>query len=64
MLRTELIRPVPQLLKAHAARFWAKTAYRDAVRSVTHAELEERTGRLAGHLAGLRLQPGDRAAIP
>ncbi|MEU6595176.1 beta-ketoacyl synthase N-terminal-like domain-containing protein, partial [Streptomyces sp. NPDC046881] len=63
MLRTELIRPVPQLLKANADRFGAKVAYRDAGRSVTHAELEDRTRRLAGHLAGLRLQPGDRAAI-
>ncbi|MBZ6285792.1 beta-ketoacyl synthase N-terminal-like domain-containing protein, partial [Streptomyces olivaceus] len=63
MLRTELIRPVPQLLKANADRFGAKVAYRDAERSVTHAELETRTRRLAGHLAALRLQPGDRAAI-
>ncbi|MEV5960040.1 beta-ketoacyl synthase N-terminal-like domain-containing protein, partial [Streptomyces sp. NPDC051987] len=63
MLRTELIRPVPQLLKANADRFGAKVAYRDSGRSVTHAELETRTRRLAGHLAGLRLQPGDRAAI-
>ncbi|WP_226966789.1 type I polyketide synthase [Streptomyces phaeolivaceus] len=63
MLRTELIRPVPQLLKANADRFGAKTAYRDATREVTHAELEARTRRLAGHLAALRLQPGDRAAI-
>ncbi|MFB7335731.1 SDR family NAD(P)-dependent oxidoreductase [Streptomyces adustus] len=63
MLRTELIRPVPQLLRANADRFGAKTAYRDATRGVTHAELEIRTRRLAGHLATLRLQPGDRAAI-
>ncbi|HLL35364.1 MAG TPA: SDR family NAD(P)-dependent oxidoreductase, partial [Streptomyces sp.] len=63
MLRTELIRPVPELLRANADRFGAKVAYRDARRSVSHAELEARTRRLAGHLAGLRLQPGDRAAI-
>ncbi|WP_030325687.1 AMP-binding protein, partial [Streptomyces sp. NRRL B-3229] len=63
MLRTELIRPVPQLLRANADRFGTKIAYRDAGRSVTHAELEARTRRLAGHLAALRLQPGDRAAI-
>ncbi|MFG2219679.1 type I polyketide synthase [Streptomyces sp. NPDC048685] len=63
MLRTELIRPLPELLRAHADRFGGKVAFRDARRSVTYAELEQRTGRLAGHLAGLRLQPGDRAAI-
>ncbi|WP_199847813.1 AMP-binding protein, partial [Streptomyces dysideae] len=63
VLRTELIRPVPQLLRANSDRFGNKTAYRDARRSVSHAELEARTRRLAGHLAALRLQPGDRAAI-
>ncbi|MGW9133184.1 beta-ketoacyl synthase N-terminal-like domain-containing protein, partial [Streptomyces sp. NPDC055681] len=63
MLRTELIRPLPELLRGHAERFADKVAFRDAQRSVTYAELELRTRRLAGHLAGLRLQPGDRAAI-
>ncbi|MFB7515230.1 SDR family NAD(P)-dependent oxidoreductase [Streptomyces sp. NPDC056144] len=63
MLRTELIRPLPELLTAHAKRFGNKVAYRDSERSVSWAQLAERTGRIAGHLAALRLQPGDRAAI-
>ncbi|WP_410631077.1 SDR family NAD(P)-dependent oxidoreductase [Amycolatopsis sp. cmx-4-83] len=63
MLRTELIRPLPDTLRAHAAEFGAKTAFRDAHREVSYADLEARTRRLAGHLAGFRLQPGDRAAI-
>ena len=63
MLRTELIRPLPETLRSHAARYADKTAFCDARRQVTYAELERRTGRIAGHLAGLRLQPGDRAAI-
>ncbi|MER6129940.1 beta-ketoacyl synthase N-terminal-like domain-containing protein, partial [Streptomyces sp. NPDC001795] len=63
MLRTELIQPLPKLLAAHANRFGDKVAYRDARRSVSHAELARRTARIAGHLAALRLQPGDRAAI-
>nr|WSZ17403.1 SDR family NAD(P)-dependent oxidoreductase [Streptomyces canus] len=63
MLRTELIQPLPKLLAAHAYRFGDKVAYRDARRSVSHAELARRTANLAGHLAALRLQPGDRAAI-
>ncbi|WP_242579285.1 type I polyketide synthase [Amycolatopsis sp. 195334CR] len=63
MLRTELIRPLPELLAAHAERMPAKVAFRDHRRAVTYAELYRRTGRLAGHLAGLRLQPGDRALI-
>ncbi len=63
MLRTDLIRPMPELLVAHAGHFGNKVAYRDGRRSVSYAELERRTWRLAGHLAQLRLQPGDRAAI-
>ncbi|MEU3860744.1 SDR family NAD(P)-dependent oxidoreductase [Streptomyces sp. NPDC028722] len=63
MLRTELIRPIPELLVRQARRFGAKVAYSDDRRSVSYTELELRTRRLAGHLAELRLQPGDRAAI-
>ncbi|HKS44583.1 MAG TPA: SDR family NAD(P)-dependent oxidoreductase, partial [Amycolatopsis sp.] len=63
MVRTELIRPLPELLLAHADRLNTKNAFADAYRSVTYAELEQRTGRLAGHLAEVRLQPGDRAVI-
>ncbi|MER8161774.1 beta-ketoacyl synthase N-terminal-like domain-containing protein, partial [Streptomyces sp. NPDC094472] len=63
MLRTDLIRPVPELLRANADRFGDKPACSDGHRTVSHAELERRTRRLAGHLAGLRLHPGDRAMI-
>ncbi|MFB6891358.1 SDR family NAD(P)-dependent oxidoreductase, partial [Kitasatospora sp. NPDC056327] len=63
MLRTELIRPLPELLAEHARDSSDRTAFRDAVRGVTYGELHARTGRIAGHLADLRLQPGDRAAI-
>ncbi|MEU3466069.1 beta-ketoacyl synthase N-terminal-like domain-containing protein, partial [Streptomyces sp. NPDC006733] len=63
MLRTELIRPLPELLKEHANRFGDKIAFSDSRRDVSYTELEKRTGRIAGHLAALRLQPGDRAVI-
>ncbi|WP_242902337.1 type I polyketide synthase [Actinomadura terrae] len=63
MLRTELIRPLPELLTEHARRAPRKIAFRDARRAVGYAELETRTRRLAGHLAERRLQPGDRAAL-
>ncbi|UOZ02750.1 type I polyketide synthase [Amycolatopsis sp. WQ 127309] len=63
MLRTELIRPLPELLRAHAEEFGDKTAYSDARRGVSYAELELRTRRLAGHLADLGLRRGDRVAI-
>src|ERR1700741_103723 len=63
MLRTELIRPLPEMLVEHARRRGGSPAFADSRRRVTYAELEERTRRIAGHLAGLRVQPGDRGAI-
>ncbi|GAA3044863.1 hypothetical protein GCM10010448_29630 [Streptomyces glomeratus] len=58
-----LLRALPGTLREHAARRGRKTAYRDAVRAVTYGELEERTGRLAGHLTRLGVGRGDRVAI-
>ncbi|MFC4565578.1 beta-ketoacyl synthase N-terminal-like domain-containing protein, partial [Nocardiopsis mangrovi] len=63
MLRSDLIRPLPDLLRANADRFGAKPAYSDSRRTVGHAELERTTRWLAGHLTRLRLRPGDRAAM-
>ena len=63
MLRPELIRALPELLVEHAERLGDKVAFEDSHRAVTYRELAHRTDRLAGHLARLRLQPGDRAAI-
>ncbi|MFI1740304.1 type I polyketide synthase [Streptomyces sioyaensis] len=62
-MRTELIRPVHELLTEHADRFAGKTAFSDARRSVTYAELDRRTARLAGQLADLGLARGGRAAV-
>ncbi|APS22776.1 beta-ketoacyl synthase [Streptomyces sp. Tue 6075] len=63
MLRTELVRPLHDLLRAQADRLGPKTAYRDDHRSLSYTDLETRSRRLAGHLADLRLRPGDRAAM-
>ncbi|MFI7080350.1 AMP-binding protein, partial [Micromonospora sp. NPDC049903] len=63
MLRTELIRPLHDLLRMQAETFGDKIAFRDDRRSVSYAELHARTGRIAGHLAQMRLQRGDRAAM-
>ncbi|GAA3371263.1 hypothetical protein GCM10017744_098300 [Streptomyces antimycoticus] len=63
MLRTELIRPIQDLLTEQSRRFGDKTAYIDARRAISYRELEVRTRRLAGHLAGLSLLPGDRVAM-
>ena len=63
MLRTELIAPIAVLMQRHADARGAKVAYRDAKRSVTYAELFERTGTLAGHLADLGIGPGESVAL-
>ncbi|MEU8629852.1 type I polyketide synthase [Streptomyces sp. NPDC048669] len=61
--RVAPIRPLPELLREHARRFGSKVAFQDPTSRVTYEELELRTGRLAGHLAGLGLRHGERAAI-
>ncbi|WP_055520132.1 type I polyketide synthase, partial [Streptomyces ossamyceticus] len=58
-----LIRPLPELLKAHAERTPTRVAFADDARAVTYAELERRTGRLAAHLARTGLGRGERVAI-
>jgi long-chain acyl-CoA synthetase len=63
MLHTDLIAPIPELLKRHARGLGAKVAYRDANSSVTYAQLEERTARLAAHLADHGIDAGDTVAI-
>jgi long-chain acyl-CoA synthetase len=47
VLRTDLIAPIPELLRRNAAARAAKIAYRDAETSVSYADLFDRTGRLA-----------------
>ncbi|WP_461028342.1 AMP-binding protein, partial [Streptomyces sparsus] len=61
--RADLVRPVHELLAGHAARQPGATAFTDAHRSVTYAELDRRTARLAGHLVGMGLDRGARAVI-
>jgi acyl-CoA synthetase (AMP-forming)/AMP-acid ligase II len=63
VLRTDLIAPIPELLRRHAAARGDKCAFRDAQRSVTYAALEERTAKLAGHLADNGVDRGDAVAI-
>lgn len=59
----ELIRPLPELLKKHAGQSGERVAFADSLRSVTYAELERRTGRLAAYLARAGVGRGDRVAI-
>ncbi|WFB10963.1 SDR family NAD(P)-dependent oxidoreductase [Streptomyces sp. LX-29] len=62
-MRAELIQPLPELLRAHAEQRGDQIAFADERRSVSYRELERRTARLGGHLAGLGLRRGDRAVI-
>lgn len=63
MLRLELIRPVPELLRTHAERFGDKIAFYDDGGSVSYAGLAERSRRLAGHLVSFGVAPGERVAV-
>ncbi|GHI10360.1 type I polyketide synthase [Streptomyces cellostaticus] len=62
-MRTDLIKPLPVVLREHATRFPDKVAFADDRRAVTYGDLEARTRRLAGHLAHLGVERGDRVAI-
>src|ERR1700692_2615667 len=63
MLHTDLIAPIAELLRRHAATRGGKVAYRDAQTAVTYGELHERTGKLAGHLADNGIAANDTVAI-
>ncbi|WP_199440918.1 SDR family NAD(P)-dependent oxidoreductase [Umezawaea beigongshangensis] len=63
MLHARLIRPLPELLAEHVRDSPTRVAFDDGTRSATYAELDVRTARMAGHLAQLGLESGDRAAI-
>ncbi|MHB9864411.1 AMP-binding protein [Streptomyces sp. YIM S03343] len=63
VFRSDLMRPVHELLTGHAESRPEQIAFADAHRSVTYAELAGRTARLAGHLAELGLERGARAVI-
>ncbi|WP_435604590.1 SDR family NAD(P)-dependent oxidoreductase [Streptomyces sp. bgisy130] len=63
MMRTEPMRPLHELLIQHAGRFADEIAFSDDRRSVTYGALEQRTARLAGHLADLGLDRGGRVAL-
>src|SRR5436305_8992757 len=50
MLHSQLIRPLPELLARNTAERGERPAFTDDRGTVTWAELERRTARLAGHL--------------
>jgi acyl transferase domain-containing protein/acyl-CoA synthetase (AMP-forming)/AMP-acid ligase II len=54
---------VPDLLVQHAAERGEQVAFSDQRHEISYAELQRRTARIAGHLAGAGVRPGDRVAI-
>ncbi|OPF80931.1 hypothetical protein VT50_0210260 [Streptomyces antioxidans] len=63
MFRADLVRPLPELLREHAAQHGGKIAFADERRRIGYADLERRSGNLAGHLASLGVARGDRVAV-
>jgi long-chain acyl-CoA synthetase len=63
LIRTDLIAPIPALLRRQADAHGAKIAYRDAASAVSYGALLDQTGNLAGHLQDLGVAPGDKVAI-
>ncbi|MEV0122149.1 type I polyketide synthase [Streptomyces sp. NPDC050703] len=59
----DAIRPLAETLRDHASRRGEKVAFQDRQVRRTYRDLERRTGRLAGHLAGLGLARGERVAV-
>jgi long-chain acyl-CoA synthetase len=63
MLHVDLIAPIATLLDRHAKRRPEQVAYWDETRSVTYAQLAERTASIAASLTKAGLKQGDRLAI-
>jgi acyl-CoA synthetase (AMP-forming)/AMP-acid ligase II len=63
MIRTDLIAPLGVLLRRHASERGDKIAFEDAHASVTYAELDARTARVAGYLQAGTSAAGQRIAI-
>ncbi|MFD6875004.1 MULTISPECIES: type I polyketide synthase [unclassified Streptomyces] len=59
----DIVRPLPVLLREHARTIGEQVAFEDPRTRLTYRDLERRTRRLAGHLAGLGLARGERVAI-
>ncbi|MGX9427850.1 MULTISPECIES: class I adenylate-forming enzyme family protein [Bradyrhizobium] len=63
MLHVDLIAPIATLLDRHAKKRPDQIAYWDTTRSVTYAQLAERTASIAANLTKAGLGEGDKLAI-
>ncbi|MBP1158333.1 type I polyketide synthase [Rhodococcus sp. PvR099] len=62
-MRSELVRPISDLLLSHARERGDKVAFFDRHREITYRELERSTARLAGHLKSLDVRAGQPVLI-
>ncbi|WP_183231291.1 class I adenylate-forming enzyme family protein [Bradyrhizobium sp. SBR1B] len=63
MLHVDLIAPIATLLNRHAKSRPEQVAYWDSTRSITYAQLADRTASIAAALTRAGLKEGDRLAI-
>ncbi|MCP3397162.1 class I adenylate-forming enzyme family protein [Bradyrhizobium sp. CCGB20] len=63
MLHVDLIAPIATLLERHAKSRPEQVAYWDSTRSVTYAQLADRTASIAANLTTAGLNEGDRLVI-
>ncbi len=63
MLHVDLIAPIATLLDRHAKKRPDQIAYWDTTRSVTYAQLAERTASIAANLTKAGLEEGDELAM-
>lgn len=63
MIHTEVIVPIPELIRRHAQSRPDHCAWRDAAMSISYGDLAKQTAVLAVALADAGLAPGDRVAL-
>src|SRR4051794_37288228 len=63
MLRTDLIAPVPELLRRQAEARGDQISYADASSAITYSDLFASTGRLAGNLQDRGVGPRESVAL-
>ena len=63
MIKTDVIKPLGQLLEERAAQYGAKVAYWDSYKEATYAELNRQSRNIAKQLREKGLLPSDKVAI-
>ncbi|WP_063041633.1 AMP-binding protein [Nocardia pseudovaccinii] len=63
MIHTDVIAPIPTLLKQHTALRPNDIAFVDERKAVSYSEVDSRTAHLAGHLIEAGVTDGDRMVM-